>query len=112
MKIRNAPIYEVTFFVDHGVVEEFDRWLQDHVRQSLRNAAIADCRVLSIPDDADGRAGRVCQHVLETDDALDEFLDGPGTNIETDVAAAFVEQVVILEPAVEFFDDAMDQSMK
>ncbi|MCH8865635.1 MAG: DUF4286 family protein [Proteobacteria bacterium] len=95
MTTRQGPIYEVTFFVDRDVVDDHDRWLEDHVRKSLRLAGIADCRVFSLPDNDDEHARRICQHVLETDEALDEFLDGAGADIDTEIAAHFGEHVAI-----------------
>ena len=94
MTTRRGPIYEVTFFVDHEVVDEFDRWLEDHVCKSLRIAAVADCQVFPIADGVDGHARRILQHVIETDDALDDFIDGAGADAEAEVATAFGEHVV------------------
>ncbi len=95
MTTRQGPIYEVTFFVDRDVVDDHDKWLEDHVRKSLRLAAIADCRVFALPDNEDERVRRICQHVLETDEALDEFLDGAGADIDTACASHFGERVAI-----------------
>ncbi|MDH3545884.1 MAG: DUF4286 family protein [Gammaproteobacteria bacterium] len=97
MTSRHGPIYEVTFFVDHDVVANCDEWLEEHVRTSLRLAVVADCRVFQLPDDEHGRARRICQHILETDEALDEFVDGAGADIETDVTATFGERVIVMD---------------
>ena len=89
MTIRQGPIYEVTCFVDHDVVREYDEWLAEHVRKMLRLVVINDCQVFDAPDvDADTR-GRICQYLLETEDALDEFVDGPGADIEAEIASRF-----------------------
>ena len=92
MTIQSGPIYEVTFFVDRAIAEECDRWLEDHVRDTLREPGIVDCNVFSIADDKEGRVRRVCLHVLESDDALDTFLDGTGTDIDHELESRFPEQ--------------------
>ena len=95
MTIRHGPIYEVTSFVDHDVVLEYDKWLEEHVRKMHRLVAIADCQIIEIPEDSDGRSGRVCQYLLETEDALDEFVDGPGADVEAEIAAQFGERATV-----------------
>ncbi|MDH3374046.1 MAG: DUF4286 family protein [Gammaproteobacteria bacterium] len=92
MTSKSGPIYEVTFFIDRDVAEACDLWLEDHVRASLREPGIVDCNSFSIADDDDGRARRVCLHVLESDAALDAFLDGRGTDIDTELVARFPQQ--------------------
>ena len=92
MTTQSGPIYEVTFFVDRDAAEECDLWLEDHVRSALREAGVIDCNVFSIADDDDGRARRVCLHVLKSDEALDAFLDGKGSDIDTELESRFPEQ--------------------
>ncbi len=92
MTIQSGPIYEVTFFVDPVVAEAFDLWLQDHVRASLAEPGMVECNNFSIADGDDGRVRRVCLHVLESDAALDDFLVGRGTDIDTELVAHFPQQ--------------------
>ena len=95
MTTRSGPIYEVTFFADRDVVDECDQWLEDHVRETLRDAGVADCYVFPIVADNSGREGRVCHHILEPDAELDAFLDGPAADIETEIASRFGDQVAL-----------------
>lgn len=95
MTIRQGPIYEVTAFVEHDVVPEYDEWLEEHVRKLLRLVVVSDCQVFGIPGNDEGRSGRVCQYLLETEEALDEFVDGPGADIEVDIASQFGERVAV-----------------
>ena len=88
-----GSIYEVTCFIDDEAIAAFDLWLKQRVRESLRLAVIADCRIFPIANNENGRGGRVCQHVLETDEALDEFVDGAGADIESSITAAFGDAV-------------------
>ena len=93
MTSQSGPIYEVTLFVDREIIEESDRWLEDHVREALREPGIVDCNVFAITDDAEGRARRICLHVLASDEALEDFLEGSGTDLEAQLAAQFGEQI-------------------
>jgi hypothetical protein len=93
MTAPSGPIYEVTLFVDSEVVADCDQWLEELARESLRDANVASCHVFSIASDDAGRAGRVCQLVLEAESDLDEFLDGIAANIDADVANRFAEQI-------------------
>jgi hypothetical protein len=91
MTTRSGPIYEVTFFVEPDAAEEFDLWLGDHVRTALREPGVVDCNLFPIANDEEGRARRVCLHVLESDEALEAFLDGTGGDIDTELALRFPE---------------------
>jgi hypothetical protein len=95
MTSRTGPIYEVTFFVDRDIADDCDRWLEDHVRNVLRDESIIDCNVLSLSDDDEGRYRRLCLHVLKSDDALDDFLDGMGSDIESEIASRFDDRVFV-----------------
>lgn len=95
MTQQSGPIYEVTFFVDADIVDECDSWLDEYVRSSLQGPGIIDCSAFSIADDQAGKIRRVCLHHLANDEALDEFLDGAGTDIESELEARFGDQVTV-----------------
>lgn len=96
MTSESGPVYEVTFFVESERVADFDQWLEEHARESLRDPSVTDCHVFSIAADNVGRARRICQHVLEPDADLDDFLDGPTPVIEADIAARFDDKVELV----------------
>ncbi len=91
----SAPIYEVTLFINRDTVADVDAWLEKHIRRALRNAAVADCYVVEMAEDDTGRLSRVCQHVLEADEALNDFIDNDAEEIEADIAALFGDQVEV-----------------
>ena len=93
MTRREGPVYEVTFFVDQDVVSEFDTWLEDRVRESLRDAAVFDCRLFAIPGDDDGRSGRVCQTLVETDEAVDDVI--ANDDFEADAVSKFGDSIAV-----------------
>ena len=93
MSERSGPIYEVRLFVDREAAADCDQWLEEHVRESLRLANIADCNTFSVSSDDPDRVGRVCQHVLETDEEIDETLDTLAAQIETTIASRFGDKI-------------------
>ncbi len=100
MTTRSGPIHEVTFFVDTDVVDDFDQWLEEHARNSLQIAAVSDCRCFPIADDQHGRAGRICQYLLESEQALDEYLENRFDGIDSDVTGSFGEKVEVSDRAL------------
>jgi len=95
MSSRSGTIYEVSFFVDPSIRADFDNWLSDLVREATNLPGIADCNSFPSAARDDGYAGHVCLYVLDNDDALDDFLDGAGADIEHDVMSRFGELVTI-----------------
>ena len=89
MPTRSGPVYEVSFVVDESVRDDFDNWLGEHVSKIGHAAGIADCSSFPIAGRDDGRSGCVCLYVFDSDDALDNFLDGVGTDIAGDVTSRF-----------------------
>jgi len=95
MTSQSGPVYEVTFLIDGETAGDFDRWLEDHIRDALRVADVADCNAYSRADDEQGRARRVCLYTLASDDALDGFPEGAGGDIDNEVEARFQDRVTI-----------------
>ena len=95
MTSQSGPIYEVTFFVGPEIADECDRWLEDHVRRMLREPGVIDCNIFSLGNDEQGRARRVVQHSLQNNEALDDFLEGAGTDIEGQLETRFGDQVAL-----------------
>ncbi len=89
MTRQGGPIYENTIFVDAGVIDAFEQWLAQHVRDALRLPGLVDCRMFTIADDEDGRAGRICQYLLENDEALDAFIGSTAVEIDAQVNDQF-----------------------
>lgn len=95
MTSQSGPIYEVTLFMDGNIAGECDLWLEGHVHDVLESSYVIDCHSYPIADDDEGRARRVCLYRLANDDELDRFLDGPGGNIDNELAERFEEQVTV-----------------
>jgi hypothetical protein len=95
MTQQSGPIYEVTFFVDADVADECDSWLDDYVRRGLQNPATIDCTASAIANDPDGRMRCVYLHQLASDEALDEFMETAGSDVESEIEARFGDKVEI-----------------
>ena len=95
MTSESGPIYEVTFFIAPEVAGDCEAWLEEHARAMLREPGIVDCNVFALPNDAQGRVRRVCLHVLASDEALDDFLEGAGTDIEAELQSRLGEQISV-----------------
>ncbi len=89
MTPQAGPIYENTIFVDADVIDAFEQWLNQHVRDAMRLPGLVDCRIFAIADDEDGRAGRICQYLLENDAALDAFIDSTAAEIDAQISDQF-----------------------
>ncbi len=95
MPTRSGPVYEVSFFVDPSVREDFDNWLTNLIRDAMQLPGVADCNSFPSADSNDGRVGRVCLYVFDNDDALDDFFDGASAEIESGVTSRFGELVIV-----------------
>jgi len=95
MTSHSGPIYEVTFFVAPDVADECEQRIEEHARRVLLDPAVADCTIFARDDDEQGRLRRVCLHNLTGDDVLDDFIDGPGSELEAQLDAEFGELVEV-----------------
>ncbi len=95
MTSQTGPIYEVTFFMDRDIAGECDLWLEENIRDALRVDGVVDCNTYAKADDAEGRSRRVCLYVLDSDVALDRFLEGFGGNIDNEVESRFGDKVAL-----------------
>jgi len=93
MTKRAGPIYEVTLFVESDVVAGCDQWLQEHLREALHFPGVTDCHVFPVTTDNGNRAGRKCQHVLDGDEALDDYLEQVVPGMEADLSRHFGDKV-------------------
>lgn len=91
--MRRGPILEIIFFVAEDVVVEHEGWLRDKARDAQLIEGVQDCQLFSVADDQSGRKGRVCQFALESNEILDQFADGYGTDIATEAVNRFGEKI-------------------
>ncbi len=89
MPTRSGSVYEVSFAVDNSVRDDFNNWLGEHVSEIRRVADIAECNSFLTADRDDGRSGFVCLYDFDSDNALNNFLYGIGSDIPNDVMSRF-----------------------
>jgi len=95
MTSHSGPIYEVTFFVAPDFAEGCEALIEEHVRRVLQDPAVADCRVFDRDRDDQGRLQRVCMHYLTGDDVLDDFMDGPCSELDAQLTTEFGDEIEI-----------------
>lgn len=72
-----GPIYEVTLETERDLAGEFDAWLEQHVEEMLGLPGFVDANVFEAVMEDPARIGRVVHYVLESDQALEDYLAGP-----------------------------------
>ena len=77
MTTAPGPIYEVDMEVDREIAEAFDEWLAAHVRDMLELPGFSSARTFAVDAEAPERVGRVTQYVLDSEEALDSYFEGP-----------------------------------
>jgi hypothetical protein len=95
MTSKSGPHYEVTIFVAPDAVESCESRIEEHVRQVLLDPAVADCIVFARDSDDPERKKRVCLHILASDEALDDFIDGPGSEFEGELEGEFGDLIEV-----------------
>lgn len=84
-----GPIYEVSLTVDRDLAAAFDEWLAAHMRDMLALPGFVSARSFVVDTDEPGRVGRIAQYVLESEEALDEYLQGPAAAMRESAALLF-----------------------
>lgn len=82
MTVRNGPIFESTI-LDKSGSDELADWLRDYAEQSGSDAGVTDAQVFSSATEQ-GPAF-VLQLVFSGDEALDEFLAGQASTLESEI---------------------------
>ena len=92
MSFHPGPIYEVTLSVDREIIESFDLWLAEHVRDMLAIDGFVDATVFETEDDAGDRLQRVTHYQVESEQKLQEYFDGPAAAMRQDGVERFGDQ--------------------
>jgi len=66
-------IYEVTLVIERDIVEPFDSWLANHIEEMLAIPGFLKANVFALEDDEQGRARRVTQYYLESENHLEQY---------------------------------------
>ena len=93
MTTSAGPIYEVTLTVDREITGSLDAWLAHHVSEMLALPGFNRAKVYALDDDEEGRTRRVTQYFLESDEHLQQYLDGPATDMRQSGIDRFGERM-------------------
>ena len=91
MSSHPGPIYEVTLRVDSEIIESFDLWLAEHVREMLAIDGIVDATTFTADEDAEHPI-RVCHYFFRSIEDLDHYLDGAAAEMRQSGIARFGDQ--------------------
>ena len=94
MTSHSGPLYEVTFFVAPDSVEAFEQRIDEHARAILLDPAVQDCTLYPGRDD-EGRKRHICLYTLSGDDVIDDFIDGPASELEAQLRAEFDDDIEV-----------------
>lgn len=87
-----GPIYEDTLSVDKDIVEAFDAWLADHVREMLEVPGFLKAQTFELEDDDRGRARRVTHYYLASEEDLEQYFAGPANAMRQSGIDRFADQ--------------------
>lgn len=86
-----GPIYEVTLSVEREIVEAFDAWLENHVREMLDLPGFLKAETFELEDDEE-RARRVTHYYLASEEDLEQYLAGPANEMRQSGIDRFADQ--------------------
>ncbi|HEX5765407.1 MAG TPA: DUF4286 family protein, partial [Woeseiaceae bacterium] len=95
MTSSHRPVYEVTLSIDRAVLDEFDAWLEQHIREMLELPGFISAETFETEANSPDRAGRSVQYLLESDDALEAYLAGPAQEMRRAGALRFGDELEV-----------------
>lgn len=88
----NAPVvYEVRLTLDPGIRDEFERWLDGHVREMIALPGFFDARIIRADPDAEGRPRRIVRYRVRDRAALDHYFQHDAERMRADGLERFGE---------------------
>jgi hypothetical protein len=90
-----GPLYETNFIVTNEVLSDFELWLAEINETARHHEGIENVRSFERGTDDEGRTIRTCQFQAQSDQALDELLDGFFAEIDADAASQFGDAVIV-----------------
>lgn len=93
MTTAHGPVYEVTLTIDRDIVDEFDLWLDQHIREMLELPGFVSAETYEADADSPARVGRIVQYLLESEQALEGYLSGPAEEMRRAGALRFADRI-------------------
>ena len=85
-------IYEVTLVIERDIVEPFDSWLANHIEEMLTIPGFLKAKVFALEDDEEGRARRVTQYFIESENHLEQYFAGQAEQMRQSGVDRFGDQ--------------------
>jgi hypothetical protein len=85
-------IYEVTLVIKREIAEPFDSWLANHIEEMLDIPGFLKAKVFALEDDEEGRARRVTQYFLESENHLEQYFAGQAEQMRQSGVDRFGDQ--------------------
>lgn len=89
MRDSPGPVYEVTLDVTGHAAEEVDAWLDEHTQRMLEIRGFVDAETWRVDDDNADHVRRVTHYLLESRQALDDYLSGPASGMRRAASEQF-----------------------
>jgi Protein of unknown function (DUF3667) len=93
MTNNTSPLYEMNLIIDDEVLADADLWLEETVRAALHQDGIESARAFAGDVCPEGQTGRTFQFEIRDDNSLDKLLDGYISDLDTEAAERFGEQI-------------------
>ncbi len=87
-----GPVYEVTHTLDREIVAGFDVWLGEHAEEMLSVQGVCRAVIYAADDDDEGRPRRVSHYHFESDEDLENYLQGPAATMRLSATNLFGER--------------------
>jgi hypothetical protein len=108
MTSSHGPVYEVTLSIDREIVDEFDVWLEEHVREMLELPGFVSADTFQVDADSPARIGRTVHYRMESEQALEAYLSGPAEEMRRGGALRFADRVTTSRRVLRPTDAAAD----
>jgi hypothetical protein len=89
----HGPVYEVTLSIDRDIADEFDLWLEQHVREMLELPGFVSAETFRVDAESPDRAGRTVHYLMESEQALEAYLSGPAGEMRRSGALRFGNRI-------------------
>lgn len=88
-----GPVYEVNLSIDREIIDEFDAWLEQHVRAMLELPGFVGADTFHVDADSPARIGRTVHYRMESERALEAYLSGPAEQMRRSGALRFADRI-------------------
>jgi hypothetical protein len=111
MTSSHGPVYEVTLSIDREIADEFDAWLQVHVREMLELPGFVSADTFQVDADSPARIGRTVHYLMENEQALEAYLSGPAEEMRRS-ALRFADRITTTRRVLRPTDTAASGDLR